>query len=285
MSRKILVTGGAGFIGSHLCIELINEGYEVVIFDNFSNSRRSVIEKINSLSDKKVELYIGELTSYEDLRDVFSIHNFFAVMHLAGLKSVSESFENPLSYYTNNVSGSLCLISVMQENNCKRLVFSSSCTVYGTPMSVPIREDSGLIPINPYGKTKLLVEQILKDQFDADHGWQITSLRYFNPIGCHHSGILGEESQREPNNIIPSIIEVVRKQRKELLVYGDDYQTIDGTGVRDYIHVVDLAKGHINALHAQSTSCNLVYNLGTGRGYSVLELLETFAKISGEEIP
>lgn len=283
---KILVTGGTGYIGSHTCVELLNRGYEVVVFDNLSNSKANVIDKIKEITKKDIAFYKADLLDKESMRVVFEEHKFDAVIHFAGLKAVGESVAKPLLYYKNNITGTLNLCELMNEYNCKKIIFSSSATVYGSPKTVPITEDFPLSTTNPYGSTKLMLENILSDFCVADDDWSVVLLRYFNPIGAHESGIIGESPNGIPNNLMPYITQVAIGKLPELGVFGDDYDTPDGTGVRDYIHVVDLAIGHVGAINkAVSTKGVNVYNLGTGNGYSVLDIVKAFEKANGVKIP
>lgn len=278
---KILVTGGTGFIGSHTCVELLNTGYEVIIIDNLSNSKKEVVSKIEELTNKKITFYEGDVCDKTLLKEIFSKHKIDSVIHFAGYKAVGESVLNPLMYYHNNLISTINLLEVMNEFNVKNLVFSSSSTVYGKPKSLPIKEDFPLSTTNPYGSTKLIIEGILKDLYKSDNNWSIAILRYFNPIGAHKSGLLGEDPNGIPNNLMPYIIKVATKELEYLGVFGNDYDTHDGTGVRDYIHVVDLAKGHVKALDKvlNDKGCDC-YNLGTGKGYSVLDVVNTFMKVN-----
>jgi UDP-glucose 4-epimerase len=278
----ILVTGGAGYIGSHTCVELLQEGYELVILDNFSNSNPESIRRIRKITGKEFKFYEVDLLNYNDLETIFKENTIEAVIHFAGLKSVGESVSIPLHYYHNNITGSLILCDVMKKYDVKKLVFSSSATVYGIPERVPLKENFQLSATNPYGHTKLIVEEILRDLYIADNSWSVALLRYFNPIGAHECGLIGEDPNGIPNNLMPYITQVAVGNLKELKVFGKDYPTPDGTGVRDYIHVVDLAKGHLKALEKVEDSNGVeAYNLGTGTGYSVLELVSTFSKVSG----
>lgn len=283
---KILVTGGTGYIGSHTCVELLQEGYEVVVFDNLYNSKRDVVDKIENITGKKITFYKADMLDKESMRPVFEEHAFDAVIHFAGLKAVGESVAKPLLYYQNNIAGTLNLCQLMNEYGCKKIIFSSSATVYGSPKTVPITEDFPLSTTNPYGSTKLMLEGILSDLCVPDEEWSVVLLRYFNPIGAHESGLLGESPNGIPNNLMPYIMQVAVGKLPELGVFGDDYDTPDGTGVRDYIHVVDLAKGHVNAVQ-KVTSANGVniYNLGTGNGYSVLDIVKAFEAANGVSIP
>ena len=281
---KILVTGGIGYIGSHTVVELLNNDYEVIIVDNLINSKIEVIDKIKKLTNKDFTFIKGDVCDYELMSNIFDNNKIDAVIHFAGLKAVGESVEKPLEYYANNVGSTINLIKVMQEHNCKNIVFSSSATVYGTPKTVPIKEDFPLSTTNPYGTTKLINEWILSDVYKADNGWKVTLLRYFNPIGAEKSGLLGEDPKDTPNNLMPYIVRVAIGKLNHLNVFGNDYPTHDGTGVRDYIHVVDLAKGHVKALENNAQGL-FIYNLGTGKGYSVLDLVNTFEKVNNVHIP
>jgi len=282
----ILVTGGAGYIGSHTVVELLNSGQEVIIVDNLVNSSIEALHRVESITGKSVTFYEGDVLNKALLQKVFSDHPIHSVIHFAGLKAVGESVAQPLKYYENNVTGTLVLCEVMAANNVKNLVFSSSATVYGDPASLPITEDFPTGATNPYGQSKLMVEHILKDLHQADPSWNIARLRYFNPVGAHASGRIGEDPNDIPNNLMPFIAQVAVGKRKKLSVFGDDYDTHDGTGVRDYIHVVDLAIGHLRALEKLNTQPGLVtYNLGTGLGYSVLDMIKAFEKACGKPIP
>lgn len=278
---KILVTGGCGYIGSHTCCELLDNNYEVVIVDNLCNSKEEVIDSIKQITKKDVTFYKGDVCDVSLLEKIFSENDIEAVIHFAGLKAVGESVQKPLLYYRNNIISTLSLLEVMSKFNCKKIVFSSSATVYGTPKALPIKEDFPLSTTNPYGSTKLYIEGILKDLYVSDNEWSIAILRYFNPIGAHKSGLIGENPNGIPNNLMPYILKVATKELDILNVFGNDYDTKDGTGVRDYIHVVDLAKGHISAidkvLNTTGVDC---YNLGTGHGYSVLDLVKTFERVN-----
>ncbi len=283
---KILVTGGCGYIGSHTCVELLNNGYNVVIVDNLSNSKEDVINKIEQITNKKVTFYKEDVCNYKALDGIFSKEKVDAVIHFAGFKAVGESVSEPLKYYRNNLDSTLTLLEVMKKHNCKKLVFSSSATVYGKPKRLPITEDSPLHTTNPYGSTKLMIEMILQDLYVSDNEWGIAILRYFNPIGAHKSGLIGEDPNGIPNNLMPYIVKVANKELKELSIFGNDYDTKDGTGVRDYIHVVDLANGHIKAIEKVLKDSGVdTYNLGTGKGYSVLEIVNTFKKVNNVDVP
>jgi UDP-glucose 4-epimerase len=282
----ILVTGGAGYIGSHTSVELLNAGYEIVIVDNFSNSKPESLNRIREITGKDFKFYEVDLLNEDGLDDIFASNEIEAVIHFAGLKAVGESVAIPLHYYHNNITGTLILCEVMKKHSVKKLVFSSSATVYGMPERVPISEDFPLGATNPYGRTKLMIEEILRDLFVADKDWSIALLRYFNPIGAHASGRIGEDPNGIPNNLMPFITQVAVGKLKQLQVFGNDYPTVDGTGVRDYIHVVDLANGHLKALEkVMSTEGVDAYNLGTGTGYSVLEIVAAFERASGVSIP
>lgn len=283
---SILVTGGAGYIGSHACVELLNAGYEAVVVDNLSNSKQESLERVQAITGRTLKFYKADLLDREAIEDIFEKESIDAVIHFAGLKAVGESVSMPLRYYCNNITGTLILCDVMQKYNVKKLVFSSSATVYGDPHKVPISEDFPLSATNPYGQTKLMIEQILKDLQKADSSWDIILLRYFNPIGAHVSGIIGEDPNGIPNNLVPYIAQVAVEKLSHLNICGNDYPTPDGTGVRDYIHVTDLVLGHIKALEKLKEKPGLaVYNLGTGRGCSVLDMVQAFSRASGREIP
>ncbi len=285
-ASKILVTGGAGYIGSHTCVELLQAGHDVVIVDNLCNSRREVIERIGRITGRTIAFHECDVRDESALRGLFLEHAIDAVLHFAGLKAVGESVEQPLAYYDNNVVGTLALCGVMAESGVRKLVFSSSATVYGDPDYVPVREDHPLRPTNPYGRCKSMIEAILRDLASSDSAWKVALLRYFNPVGAHESGLIGEDPAGVPNNLMPFIAQVAVGRRDALNVYGNDYPTPDGTGVRDYIHVVDLARGHLAALRKLDAMTEvLTVNLGTGRGYSVLEMVDAFRKASGCEIP
>lgn len=281
----ILVTGGTGYIGSHACVELINAGYEVLILDNFSNSQAGIVDRIQQIAGKAPSLVEGDVRDEALLRELFSQHKFSAVMHFAGLKAVGESVAQPLRYYDNNVAGSVTLLRVMQEFGVRQFVFSSSATVYGDPATVPVQENFPLSATNPYGASKLMVEDILRDLAKSDPEWRIAILRYFNPVGAHESGLIGENPNGIPNNLMPFITQVALGKREHLSVFGSDYPTVDGTGVRDYIHVVDLVVGHLRALELLAREQGVfTCNLGTGQGYSVLEMVKAFEEASGRKV-
>ncbi len=284
--EKILVTGGTGYIGSHTIIELLNKGYEIDIVDNLYNSKITVLDKIEQICGKRPGFYQVDLRDKEELNDVFKRKKYDLVMHFAGLKAVGESVENPLKYYENNVGGTVNLLESMEENGVKKIVFSSSATVYGE-QDTPRYDESmptGMGITNPYGETKHIIEEMLKDVAESDSEFQAVILRYFNPVGNHPSGLIGEDPNDIPNNLMPIIMKVSRGEIKELSVYGDDYPTPDGSGIRDYIHVVDLAKGHVAAIDRMKPGI-LIYNLGTGKGTSVFEMIEAFNKASGKKLP
>lgn len=284
----VLVTGGAGFIGSHTCVELVAAGYEPIVFDNLANSSRVALERIERITGKAVTFVQGDITDRRALGNVFRQYSIDAVMHFAGLKAVGESSEIPLQYYHNNVGGSVLLCEVMADYGVTDVIFSSSATVYGDPATVPIREDFPTSTTNPYGASKLMVENILRDACAAPNSpWRVSLLRYFNPVGAHESGLIGEDPQGIPNNLMPYIAQVAVGKLPQLQVFGDDYPTHDGTGVRDYIHVVDLARGHVKALEALKRKENgcYTYNLGTGQGYSVLDMVKAFEQSAGKPVP
>ena len=279
---KVLVTGGCGYIGSHTVCELLKNNYEVVIIDNFSNSKKDVMTKIETLTGKSAKLYVGDVCDKSLLEEIFSKEKIEAVIHFAGYKAVGESVQKPLMYYENNLISTLYLLEIMNKYNCKKFIFSSSATVYGTPKELPIKESFPLSTTNPYGTTKLMIEMMLKDIYKANPDMSITILRYFNPIGNEETGLLGESPNGIPNNLMPYIVRVATGKLECLSVFGDDYDTKDGSGVRDYIHVVDLAKGHVLALEkAKDLS---IYNLGTGEGYSVLDLVKTFERVNNVKV-
>lgn len=283
---SILVTGGAGYIGSHTVVKLLNKGEDVIIVDNFVNSKPSAIEAIKKITNKKFQFYELDLRDKEGLNEVFDENkDITAVIHFAGLKAVGESVAKPIEYYDNNIYGTLVLLEVMKAHNVKKIIFSSSATVYGDPKEVPIKEDFPLSATNPYGQTKLMIERILNDVYVSDNEWSIILLRYFNPIGAHESGLIGENPNGIPNNLMPYINQVALGKLDHLNVFGNDYPTPDGTGVRDYIHVVDLANGHLKALErAEKITGVEAYNLGTGKGYSVLDIVKNFEKATGQKI-
>ena len=285
-SKSILVTGGAGYIGSHTVVELLQAGFQVVVLDNFSNSSPEALKRVERITGRSLTVYEADLLHESALEEIFSRHSPQAVIHFAGLKAVAESVAEPLSYYRNNLVGTLKLCAAMARHGVKNIVFSSSACVYGDPETVPIREDFPTKPTNPYGHSKLMVEQILTDLQKASPGMNVILLRYFNPVGAHPSGLIGEDPRGIPNNLLPYIAQVAVGLREKLAVFGNDYPTRDGTGVRDYIHVVDLARGHLLALSKLSANPGwLMCNLGTGRGYSVLEMVAAFEKASGRDIP
>ncbi len=284
----ILLPGGAGYIGSHTAIELLKKGYEIVIIDNFSNSNPKVLDAIKKITEKDFKFYEMDYMDREKLEKVFKENKIDAVINFAGFKAVGESVQKPIEYYTNNISGALVLLDTMRKNGCKKFIFSSSATVYGEPEKIPLTEDCKTGgTTNPYGTTKLFIEQILKDIYISDNTWDICILRYFNPVGAHESGLIGEEPQGIPNNLMPYVARVASGELKELSIFGNDYDTPDGTGVRDYIHVVDLAKGHIKALEKIDKEGKglYIYNLGTGTGYSVLDMVKAFEQATGKNVP
>jgi len=283
---RILVTGGAGYIGSHTCVELLMAGHEVIVIDNLSNSSSVVFDRIENICKHRPVFHEADVRNRDRVAEILSVHGIEAVIHFAGLKAVGESVEQPLQYYDNNVTGSLALFDAMAETGVRNLVFSSSATVYGDPHSVPIHEDFPLSATNPYGRSKLMVEEILRDLICADESWHIALLRYFNPVGAHESGLIGEDPGGTPNNLMPYVSQVAVGRRTELQIFGGDYPTPDGTGVRDYIHVVDLADGHIAALDwLQRHKGVHTFNLGTGQGTSVLEVVHAFETASGKPVP
>ena len=283
---KILVTGGAGYIGSHTCVELLNSGAEVIVVDNLVNSKMESLKRVEEITGKKLKFYEVDLLDQDKLENVFKENEIDAVIHFAGLKAVGESVQIPLQYYHNNITGTLILCEVMQKYGVKKLVFSSSATVYGMNNVSPLTENLPLSTTNPYGSTKMMIEYILRDLYASDKDWSIALLRYFNPIGAHESGKIGEDPNGIPNNLMPYITQVAVGKLEKLTIYGDDYDTPDGTGVRDYIHVVDLAKGHIKALEKIETDTGIdAFNLGTGIGYSVLDVVSSFEKATGIKIP
>ncbi len=281
----ILVTGGAGYIGSHTCIALDEAGFDFVVFDNFCNSSLESLKRVEKIINKEIAYVEGDIRNANDLQSVFDNYKIDSVIHFAGLKAVGESIEKPLEYYDNNLNGTIVLCTIMKKNNCKKIVFSSSATVYGDPHTTPIKEDFPLSATNPYGRTKLFNEEILRDLYTSDHDWKVILLRYFNPVGAHKSGMIGEDPNGIPNNLMPFIAQTAVGKRDELSVFGGDYDTHDGTGVRDYIHVVDLAQGHVKALQKiDSLKEVLTVNLGTGNGYSVLDMVKAFEKASGKKV-
>lgn len=283
---EILVTGGAGYIGSHTVLLLLENGYDVVVVDNLCNSSKESLKRVKELTGKDVKFYENDINDFEAMDKIFSENDIFAVIHFAGLKAVGESVKIPLKYYENNLSGTFALLEAMKKNNVKKIVFSSSATVYGDPERVPITENMKLGATNPYGRTKLFLEQILSDVYVADNEFSVSLLRYFNPIGAHESGRIGENPRGIPNNLMPYITQVASGKLEKLSVFGDDYDTHDGTGVRDYIHVMDLAWGHIKAIeYIKDKTGVFVHNLGTGTGYSVLDIVKAFEKANGLKIP
>lgn len=282
---KILVLGGAGYIGSHTCVELLQAGYEVVVLDNFCNSSPEALTRVESITGKKITLIESDLRNKDKLREAFQEHQFAAVIHFAGLKAVGESVAHPLKYYDNNFNATVILCEVMQEFDCKNIIFSSSATVYGDAKEMPINEGAPLSATNPYGRSKLMIEDLLRDLYISDDTWKAVILRYFNPVGAHKSGSIGEDPAGIPNNLIPYVSQVAVGKLECLSVYGNDYETLDGTGVRDYIHVTDLAKGHVKALHYLLNNTGILnVNLGTGTGYSVIDMINAFHKASGRDI-
>lgn len=284
---KILVTGGAGYIGSHTCVELVEAGYTPIVFDNLSNSSTVALDRVKTITGETIEFVEGDIRDPEALRKVMTDHEIEAVIHFAGLKAVGESVAKPLMYYDNNVAGSVTLLETMEACGVKKVIFSSSATVYGDPASVPILEDFPISATNPYGQSKLMVENIMRDLYKSDSRWNISLLRYFNPVGAHESGLIGEDPSDIPNNLMPYISGVAVGRYEKLSVFGNDYETPDGTGVRDYIHVVDLAKGHVKALQAfdnPEVDNLFTVNLGTGIGFSVLEMINAFAAASSKEV-
>ena len=283
---KILVTGGTGYIGSHTCVELLNAGYEIVVLDNLSNSKIEVVDKIKKITGKDFKFYEQDLCDEEKLDTLFTNENIDAVIHFAGLKAVGESVEKPILYYQNNLDSTLTLCKIMNKYNVKKIVFSSSATVYGSQDILPIKETASLSTTNPYGSTKLFIEYILDDIYNSDNEWSIIKLRYFNPVGAHESGLIGEDPNGIPNNLMPYVSKVAIGELSNLNVFGNDYNTKDGTGVRDYIHVVDLAKGHIKALeYIDKNKGSIAVNLGTGIGYSVLDIVNAYEKENNVKIP
>ena len=284
---SILVTGGAGFIGSHTCVELLNAGYDVVIVDNLYNASEKAVDRVKEITGKDLKFYQVDIRDREGLNEVFDKEDVESVIHFAGLKAVGESVQKPLEYYENNIGGTITLCDVMRSHGVKNIIFSSSATVYGDPLEIPITEECPKqSPTNPYGQTKTMLEQVLMDIHRADPEWNVTLLRYFNPIGAHKSGLIGEDPKGIPNNLLPYVAQVAIGKLKCVGVFGNDYDTPDGTGVRDYIHVVDLARGHVKAIEKfKENKGVLIYNLGTGNGYSVLQVIEAFGKACGKKIP
>ncbi|MDF2871192.1 MAG: UDP-glucose 4-epimerase [Anaerocolumna sp.] len=285
-TMSILVTGGAGYIGSHTCVELLESGYDIVVVDNLCNSSKEALKRVETITGKELKFYLVDLTDRDNLMQVFEQEKIETVIHFAGLKAVGESVYKPLEYYQNNITGTLVLLEVMKNYGVKNIVFSSSATVYGNPITVPIKEDFPLSVTNPYGRTKLMLEEIFRDLYVSDSAWNIILLRYFNPIGAHQSGLIGEDPKGIPNNLVPYITQTAAGKLEAVGVFGTDYPTPDGSGVRDYIHVVDLALGHVKAVEKLAEKPGIqAYNLGTGRGYSVLEMLRAFSEVCGKEIP
>ena len=283
---KILVTGGAGYIGTHICVELVNAGFQPIVIDNFCNSSIQSLSRVEKITGQQLNHFNIDVRDRLALRKVFESHpDIYAVIHLAGLKSLSESINKPSIYYENNLGGAMSLCSVMTEFNCKRLVFSSSATVYAKSNGHPIKEDYLLSPTSPYGKSKLFIEQMLSDEFISDSSWSIRILRYFNPIGAHYSGLIGESPTATPSNLMPLLSQVASGKKDRLLIYGDDYSTSDGSGVRDFIHVMDLANGHVKAIQSMTKPGLLTVNLGTGKGSSVFEVINSFESVSGVKVP
>ena len=283
---KVLVTGGAGFIGSHTVVELLNAGYEAVVADNLCNASEESLKRVEKITGKKVAFYKVDVRDRAAMEKIFADEKIDWVIHFAGLKAVGESCKKPVEYYDNNLVSTLVLLEVMRDAGCKNIVFSSSATVYGDPNELPIKETTPLNPTtNPYGTSKVMQEMMLKDVYAADNGWNIVLLRYFNPVGAHESGLIGEEPKGIPNNLMPYVAQVASGKLQRIGVFGNDYPTPDGTGVRDYIHVVDLAKGHVAAIKALKTAGVHVYNLGTGHGYSVLDMIRAFEKACGKTLP
>ena len=283
--ENILVTGGSGYIGSHTVVELLNKGYGVVVMDNLSNSSKESLRRVEKITGKKVKFYETDIRDQAGTEKIFQENKIDAVIHFAGLKAVGESCKIPLKYYDNNVGGTVALMQVMQKYNVKKMIFSSSATVYGTPERLPLDEDCRLSTTNPYGSTKLMLEGILEDVYKSDNEWNIILLRYFNPVGAHESGLIGEDPKGIPNNLMPYVAQVASGKLQCINVFGDDYDTPDGTGVRDYIHVVDLALGHIAAIEYCKEAGVHIYNLGTGQGYSVLDMIKAFEKACGKTLP
>ena len=282
---KILVTGGCGYIGSHTVLELLNKNYEVVVVDNFSNSSFESLKRVQKITGKEVTFYEADIRDVATMESIFESHNFDAVIHFAAFKAVGESCKLPLKYYENNISGTVSLLKIMEKHNVKKIIFSSSATVYGDPERLPLDENCRLSTTNPYGSTKLMMENIMQDLYKADNAWNIILLRYFNPVGAHESGLIGEDPKGIPNNLMPFVAQVASGKLQCINVFGNDYDTPDGTGVRDYIHVVDLALGHIAAIEQCNETGVHIYNLGTGHGYSVLDMIHAFEKACGKQLP
>ena len=282
MDKNILVTGGAGYIGTHTEVELLNRGYNVIAFDNMTNSCEESIRRVEKITGKSIRFYNADMRDAAAMDKIFTENEIDSVIHFAGLKAVGESVRMPLEYYDNNIYGTLVLLEAMKKHNVRKMVFSSSATVYGTPERLPLDEDCALSTTNPYGSTKLMLENIMKDLYVSDNSWNIILLRYFNPVGAHESGLIGEDPKGIPNNLTPFIAQVASGKLKEINVFGNDYDTPDGTGVRDYIHVVDLALGHVKAIEKINEAGVHIYNLGTGKGYSVLEVIKAFEKACGK---
>ena len=283
---KILVTGGCGYIGSHTVLELLNKNYEVVVVDNFSNSSFESLKRVQKITGKEVTFYEADIRDVAAMESIFESHNFDAVIHFAAFKAVGESCKLPLKYYENNISGTVSLLKIMEKHNVKKIIFSSSATVYGDPEKLPLDENCRLSTTNPYGSTKLMMENIMQDLYKADNAWNIILLRYFNPVGAHESGLIGEDPKGIPNNLMPYISQVAIGRREKLGVFGNDYPTPDGTGVRDYIHVVDLARGHVAAIdYVMANQGTEVFNLGTGTGYSVLDMVHAFEEANNVPVP
>lgn len=285
MDKNILVTGGAGYIGTHTEVELLNRGYNVIAFDNMTNSCEESIRRVEKITGKSIRFYNADMRDAAAMDKIFTENEIDSVIHFAGLKAVGESVRMPLEYYDNNIYGTLVLLEAMKKHNVRKMVFSSSATVYGTPERLPLDEDYALSTTNPYGSTKLMLENIMKDLYVSDNSWNIILLRYFNPVGAHESGLIGEDPKGIPNNLTPFIAQVASGKLKEINVFGNDYDTPDGTGVRDYIHVVDLALGHVKAIEKINEAGVHIYNLGTGKGYSVLEVIKAFEKACGKKLP
>lgn len=285
MDKNILVTGGAGYIGTHTEVELLNRGYNVIAFDNMVNSCDESIKRVEKITGKKIKFYNADMRDRDAMEKIFAENKIDSVIHFAGLKAVGESCRMPLEYYDNNIYGTIVLLETMRKFGVKKIVFSSSATVYGTPERLPLDEDCALSTTNPYGSTKLMLENVMKDLYASDNEWNIILLRYFNPVGAHESGLIGEDPKGIPNNLTPFIAQVACGKLKQINVFGNDYDTVDGTGVRDYIHVVDLALGHVKAIEKMNESGVHIFNLGTGNGYSVLQVIKAFEKACGKTLP